>query len=49
MSAGKGDDYRKVNKKEFDKNFDSIFGKRDIEEYHKDKTKDSSKDHADVA
>ena len=49
VSAGKGDDYRRVNKKEFDKNFDTIFGKKDIEEYHRDKTKDNSKDHADVA
>jgi hypothetical protein len=30
MGAGKGDDYRKVDKKKFDKNFDNIFGKRDI-------------------
>jgi hypothetical protein len=37
MCAGKGDDYRKVDKKKFDKNFDAIFGKREIEEFHKDK------------
>jgi hypothetical protein len=37
MGAGKGDDYRKVDKKKFDKNFDNIFGKKDIEDFHKDK------------
>lgn len=26
-SAGKGDDFRKVNKKIYDKNFEAIFGK----------------------
>ena len=35
--AGKGDDYRKVDKKKFDNNFENIFGKKDILEYHKDK------------
>ena len=27
--AGKGSDYRPVNKKKFDENFDRIFGKKD--------------------
>jgi hypothetical protein len=37
MGAGKGDDYRKVDKKKFDKNFEAIFGKKDIEDFQKDK------------
>lgn len=45
MSAGKGDDYRKVNKKEYDRNYEIIFGKKNIEDFHKDK----KKKHADVA
>ena len=49
VSAGKGDDYRRVNKKEFDKNFENIFGKKDIEEFHKNKSKDTTEKHADVA
>lgn len=45
MSAGKGDDYRKVNKKEFDKNYEKIFGKKEVEDFNKDK----KEKHADVA
>jgi len=37
MSAGKGDDYRKVDKKKFDKNYEAIFGKKDILDFHKEK------------
>jgi len=37
MGAGKGDDYRKVDKKKFDKNFDNIFGKKEIEDFQKNK------------
>jgi|WetSurMetagenome_2_1015567.scaffolds.fasta_scaffold461754_1 hypothetical protein len=37
MGAGKGDDYRRVDKKKFDKNYEAIFGKKDIPEFHKDK------------
>jgi hypothetical protein len=35
---GKGSDYRPHNKKKFDKNFDAIFGEKDIMEIHRDKT-----------
>ena len=38
MSAGKGDDYRRVDKKKFDRNFEAIFGKKEIEDFHKDKS-----------
>lgn len=38
MSAGKGDDYRRVDKNKFDKNFEAIFGKKEIKDFHKDKT-----------
>jgi hypothetical protein len=44
MSAGKGDDYRRVDKKKFDKNFEAIFGKRDIEDFQKDKKPEEQKD-----
>lgn len=44
MSAGKGDDYRRVNKKEYDKNYDAIFGKKDIEDFHRDKKEEKHKD-----
>jgi hypothetical protein len=37
MSAGKGDDYRKVNKQKYDKNYEAIFGKKNIEDFNKDK------------
>lgn len=37
--AGKGSDYRKVDKKKFDENFEAIFGKKEISEFHKDKDK----------
>lgn len=37
MSAGKGDDYRRVDKRKFDSNFEKIFGKKDIEDFHRDK------------
>lgn len=37
--GGKGSSPRPVNKKKWDENFESIFGKRDIMEYHKDKFK----------
>lgn len=30
MSAGKGDVYRKVDKNKFDKNYEAIFGKKEI-------------------
>jgi hypothetical protein len=49
MGAGKGDDYRRVNKKGFDKNFDAIFGRKDIEEFQKEKQKRDTESHADVA
>ena len=34
--AGKGDQYRSVKRKKFSKNFENIFGKKDIMEYQKD-------------
>ena len=33
--AGKGDDYRSVNKKKFDATMDRIFGERDPMDYQK--------------
>jgi len=35
--AGKGDDPRPSNKKVWDDNFDKIFGKREPEEFQKDR------------
>jgi hypothetical protein len=47
--AGKGDTYRKVNKKVSDENYEKAFGKKDVEEFQKchkyvikEKPKDSS-------
>lgn len=44
MSAGKGDDYRRVDKKKFDKNFEAIFGKKEISDFQKDKQPEKTKD-----
>ncbi|NLW31451.1 MAG: hypothetical protein GXY77_08360 [Fibrobacter sp.] len=33
--AGKGDTYRKVDKKRFDTSYESIFGKKDIMDFQK--------------
>lgn len=44
--AGKGSDYRKVDKKKFDENFENIFGKKDIEEFHKEKEQKESTEQA---
>jgi hypothetical protein len=49
MSAGKGDDYRRVDKNKYDKNFEAIFGKKEIEDFQKDNKKDCTETHADVA
>ena len=35
--AGKGSDYRPTDKKKFDDNYDRIFGKKDLMDFHKDK------------
>lgn len=43
MSAGKGDDYRRVDKKKFDSNYELIFGKKDIIDFHIDKNKKEDK------
>ena len=37
--AGKGSNCRKVDKKKSDTNFENIFGKKEIEDFHKDKSK----------
>lgn len=39
--AGKGDDYRPVDKKKFDETMDRIFGNRDPLEFQKGKRYDS--------
>lgn len=42
--AGKGNDYRKVDKKKFDKNFEAILGKKEIRDFHKDKKNQERKE-----
>lgn len=37
--AGKGSDYRRVDKKKFDKNYENIFGKKEAAEFQKEKIK----------
>lgn len=45
--AGKGDDYRPVDKKKFDATMDRIFGERDPMEYQRGKRYTQKKDHPD--
>lgn len=49
MGAGKGDDYRRVDKKKFDKNFEDIFGKFVPKEIDKKKKETLPENNADVA
>lgn len=35
--AGKGSDYRIVDKEKFNDSYDRIFGKKDVMDFHKDK------------
>lgn len=48
MSAGKGDDYRKVDKKKYDKNYEAIFGKKEISDFHKNDKEIKKENHANV-